>query len=471
MENRWLQALNECLARFNRSRDQPTYKANRAQLLEVLSDETGTMDPAMEARLVYLSDSGDGYLREAAVRQLRKGCSVAAWQVLIECQNDWVPQVRQAALASAGMFLKTERLPVVLASLNAIVRLTGKSRTDHSRFVDQVGAFLDQPEHRPTVFAHFRKSRGPVAGFLLSRLLRWPQEVQAEVVRLSTRHKDAIVRSRFLAACQTRGAVGEEALRVLLDDRFPGNRQKAFLALWQCDLSSAEWASLLPKALLDPSGAVREVALWAARQSTFDLTAFVAAQGKGESLTPRAYLGWLHLLGSTGKTDCLPLIQAAFADSRPKVRQAALLAWVALSRETADVPTSQAMLDVSPKVAKLAGQLLRKGKVALSGTQLQWIAEELESCGDLDRLMTLSLRLPYWERLLYLLELQARFGGAKEQTQIASEVHACLQRQRYALNGQTPELQARVRRAMQQSGLIDVWRNFDKTIVSLEQFL
>lgn len=469
MENSWLQALDDSLARFNRSRDRVTYEAGRAKVLDVLADETGAADPATEARLVYLCRSGDGYFREAAVRQLgKKGCSADAWQVLIERQNDWVPQVRQAALASAGVFLKTERLPVVLAALDAVVRLTRKSRTDHNRFVDQVGAFLDQPEHRSAVFAHFRKSRGPVASFLLSRMLCWPEAAQAEVVRLSTTHKDFLVRSRFLSACEASGTVGEAALRALLADRHPRNRQKAFLALWKS--APANRQALLEPALLDPSGAVRGVALWAAKQSAFDLTAFVAAQGNGETLVPRAYLGWLQLLGVLKNWESLPMVEKAFADTRPQVRQAALLAWAAISRETADVPTVQAMLDTSPKVAKLAGQLLRKGKVLLSGEQLQQISDELERRGDLGRLLAFSQRLSYWERLAWLLELLPRFRSDPEQHTILRAVTESLARQRYALVSQPVEIQERLRQAMRQSGHREALRNHDRLLVSLEEF-
>jgi hypothetical protein len=78
-----------------------------------------------------------------------------------------------------------------------------------------------------------------------------------------------------------------------------------------------------------------------------------------------------------------------------------LLASVEISRETADEAIVQAMLDTLPKVAKLAGQLLRKGKVLLSGGQLQRISGELEWRGDLGRRLALSQRLPYWERLAW----------------------------------------------------------------------
>lgn len=469
MGNSWLHALDDSLMRFNHSRDQRAYEAGRAQVLEVLADETGAADPATEARLVYLCRSGDGYFREAAVRQLgKKGSSADAWLVLIERQNDWVPQVRQAALASAGMFLKTERLPVVLAALDAVVLLTRKSRTDHNRFVDQVGAFLDRPEHRSAVFADFRKSRGPVARFLLSRMLRWPEVAQAEVVRLSTTHKDFLVRSRFLSACEASGTVGEAALRALLADRHPLNRQKAFLALWKN--APADRQVLLERALLDPSGAVRGVALWAAKQIGFDLAVFVAALGNGEALAPRSYLGWLQLLGVLKNKESLPMVEKAFADARPQVRQAALLAWAAISRETADVPTMQAMLDISPKMAKLAGQLLRKGKVLLSGKQLQQISDELERRGDLGRELAFSQRLAYWERLAWLLELLPRYGGEPDRQTIIRVVAESLARQRYALASQPPAMQERLRQAMRKSGLRETWGNRDRWHAALEQF-
>lgn len=469
MANHWLKALNECLERFNRSRDLAAYETGRARVLDVLADEAGVTDAEAEARLVYLSRSGDGYLREAAVRQLgRQGRSEDAFRVLIERCNDWVPQVRQAALKSAGMFLDAERRPVVLNALDAVVHLTRKSRGDHAGLVDQVAVFLDQPEHRATVLMHFRKSRGPVAVFLLSRLLRWPEALQAEIARLCTRHKDFLVRSRFLSACEASGMASEAALRAMFADRHPRNRQKAFLALWK--LLLADRQTLLERALLDPSGAVRGVALWAAEREAFDLAAFVAAQRNGETLAPREFSGWLHLLGVLKNPESLPVVVKAFTDIRPGVRHAALSAWVKLSRETADEPTVQAMLDPSPKVAKLASQLLRKGKVLLSGEQLLQIGEALEKRGDLGRLLAFSQHLGYWERLAWMLELLQRYREEHERQMIVRAVAESLAKQRYAFSGQPPATQERLRQAMRISGLRDIWRNHDRLRVSLAQF-
>jgi hypothetical protein len=300
MENNGLLMLNECLTRFNRSRDRPTYETSRARVLEALSDADAT-DLTVEVRLIELAHSGDGYLRQAAVRQLGKGRSETAFRVLLERCNDWVPQVRQAALSSANAFLQTARLPAVLASLGAILRLKGKSRADHGDFIDRVGAFLDHPDSRPALLAFYPESRGPVACFLSDRMFRWEGEVLAEVDRLSSHHRDFLVRSCFLAACQARGSEGEKALHGLLDDPHPRNRRKAFLALWQRTLAPAERQALLGKALLDPYGAVHDVALWAAKQIGFDLADFVTAQGNGESLDRRAYLGVATSVGCAGK--------------------------------------------------------------------------------------------------------------------------------------------------------------------------
>lgn len=443
------------------------YHDRRHQLLQLLAECDPHSDESVQT-LVTLSRDYDGFVREEATWRLAKSPAPVALQAIVLRLNDWVYEVRQAARGAAATYLETERLPAVLAALEAIVRLSGKSRTDHSHFVEQAGAFLDQPEHRSAVFAHFRKSRGPVASFLLSRMLRWPEAAQAEVVRLSTAHKDFLVRSRFLSACEASGTVGEAALRALLADQHPRNRQKAFLALWKS--VPADRQALLEQALLDPSGAVRGVALWAAKQSAFDLTAFVAALGNGEALAPRAYLGWLQLLGVLKNRESLPLVEKAFADARPQVRQAALLAWVNISRETADVPTVQAMIDSSPKVAKLAGQLLRKGRVLLSGKQLQQIGEALGRRGDLGRELAFAQRLAYWEYLAWLLELLPRYRGEPERQTILRAVMDSLARQRYALASQPPAMQERLRQAMRQSGLREAWRNHDRLLVSLEEF-
>lgn len=446
-----------------------TYYDRRRQLRQLLAEESPDSEQTLQLVLILIRDH-DGFVREAATQWLARSSSPAALQAIVQRLNDWVPVVRQRALASAQIFLQTERLSAVLASLEIIVRLTRKSRVDHSGFISRVGEFLDRPENRRMVLAYYPKSRGAAACFLLSRLLCWSGQYQGEIIRLSTQHRDFLVRSRFLSACEASGAVAEEALRILFADHHPRNRQKAFLALWRGDLPVADRQALLACALLDSSGAVRSVALWAARQSAFDLATFVLAFGKGEALLPRAYLGWLNLLGVLARSDSLPLIQKAFADVRPQVRQAALLAWVGISRDTADVPTAQAMVDASPKVAKLAGQLLRKGRVLLSGKQLEWIDETLDKRGDLGRLLAFSVRLPYWERLLRLLELLPRYPDEPERQQIIRETAGCLLKQRYAFVGQPADMQERLRRGVRESGLKEIWCANERLLASLKQF-
>ncbi len=463
-----LEKLNEVLHWF---RAQPsvavTYYERRHQLIQLLKGYDLGLSEAVQA-MVTLSHDRDGFVREAATRRLAKSLAPVALNAIVVNLNDWVSEVRQAASESASVFLTTERLPVVLAALEAIVHLDGKSRTDHRSFIDQVGDFLDQPEHRSSVLAHYRKSRGKVAKYLLLRMLRWPNEYQVEVVRLSIRHKDFLVRSYFLAVCEVSGNIGEDALRSLFVDRHPRNRQKAFLALWKT--SPVDRQSLLEQALLDPSGAVRNVALWIARENGFDLTTFVSAFGDGRILAPRAYLGWLHLLGLLKNGTNLPAVANAFVDARPQVRRAALLAWVSISRDTADEPTVQAMLDRSPKVVKLAGQLLRKGKVLLSGEQLQRIGDELEKRDDLGRQLAFAQYLPYWERLVWMLELLSRQHGELERRQLRQAVDQNLRKQRYTLASQSTDMQKRLRCAIRESGLREDWRDNYRLFVFLEQF-
>lgn len=445
-----------------------TYGIRRRQLLQTLAECGQELEEVAESldTVVALSRDSDGFVREAAIRCLARSPTPAALKAIVLRLNDWVHEVREAARASAVLFLETDRLPGVLAALDAIVRLGGKSRADHSGFIERVGAFLDRPEHRQAVLAHFRRSRGAAARFLQVRLLRWPEETRAEVVRLMTQHKDFLVRSRLLCTCA--GAGDETVLRALFADRQPRNRQKAFLALWQrADVDR----QMLERALLDPSGAVRGVALWAAKQSAFDLKAFVTALGDGKPLPPRAYVGWLHLLGVLKDTESLGRVESAFTDARSQVRQAALLAWVNISRETADGPTVQALLDDSPKVAKLAGQLLRKGKVVLSGEQLRQIGSALEGRGDLRRQLVFSQNhLAYWEHLLWLLETLPRHSGKPEQRLILQALQRSLASQRYSLGSQPELMQERLRRAMRDSGLGEIRGRHAPLRIALEQF-
>lgn len=90
--------------------------------------------PTSLKELVYLSNSYNGYEREAALRELIKLQDPITIPTLIERVNDWVGVIRKIAQDALLEFL--ESYPqILIENLPAILHLQERRRHDHSEFI------------------------------------------------------------------------------------------------------------------------------------------------------------------------------------------------------------------------------------------------------------------------------------------------------------------------------------------------
>lgn len=83
------------------------------------------------AELIAASSGWDGYVREYAVRRLTTFRSAPALAALVERLNDWVPQVRYAAVEGFRHYLCEEHVALLLQNLDLILSLRDKRRGNH----------------------------------------------------------------------------------------------------------------------------------------------------------------------------------------------------------------------------------------------------------------------------------------------------------------------------------------------------
>lgn len=412
-------------------------------------------DPESEKAVVDLSRSWDGHVREAAVRKLADAASVESFRAVIERLNDWVPQVRQAAAQACQSRLDPERLDVVLACLDSILALAGQSRADHSLFLSGVGRLLETPQAHFEVAQFFVGSRGPVARYLLERLLARDAS-PADTLLLAAKHADFTVRSAAIAACENPDvAIAAEIMHSLLSDPHPIIRRNALRVSLTRPMDGEAKARLIRSALMDRSHAVREFALWHAKKSGFDLDAFLARQANGTH-DRRALVGLIDLIAMLSKIAYLPLIQQAARDENPRLRQAALVAWVGLSRQTADIAVARSLTDPSDKLARLAATLVRRGKVALSGEQLSGAAGTALDQGNLSRLLVVSQLMLIWDRLECLLGVMVNLDSSEDKMKMKLALREWERDKGKSFSGVSAGQAARLRALVELAGYADL---------------
>lgn len=470
MENDWLRQLNASLDDLNRSQDWDAWQAARAQVVGVLAAADATL-PAVEARLVDFGDSGHGHFREAAVRQLGRGRSEAAFRMLVKRRNDWVPQVRQAAAQASADFVVPEQGDLLLACLGDVLALARGGRADHAPFVALVDDALGAPQNREKVLRAFGRARGAVARHLLLLMLGWSADWVPRVIDAAVRHADFTVRLGLLRACAERSVAGEEALLArLVDDPHPKIRKAALVRLCEEYRDGEAVAPALERCLFDPASTVRDWVLWCYRGREAEVAARLQQALAAWAGDARIAVALLGLIVATRAVEHLPFVQRAFADPRPAVRCAALAAWATLDRERADVPVMTALSDGSRRVYKLASLLLDKGKVVLAGEQLRAAACAAAAEPDFGRLLAIVHRLPFWERLEALLGCVGLIRSEEDEQQVVAALRAWERRQVYAFSSLPPQTQARLRAAVADGPVLALWRRRPRLASVLAQF-
>lgn len=359
------------------------------------------MSASPEAQLIGFSRDYNGRVREAAVRQLVRFKTDGAFQAIVERLNDWVPQVRSAAQSSLESFISPDCVALILNGLREVMALRGRGRADHFPYLLRFAEILRTRAARVQVLRHVPVCSGKEARYLLD-LLTASGEMDEECLQTFARHPDCVVRLKVVMLCRDHPEHYRAILEQLRHDGHPRVRREVWSIQWSlCGEVARE--SLLRAALLDRAGSVREIALWCARKSNFDLRAFAEQALAESSLENSARVSRLWLLTNLKVQTGFDLACSELESDCASVRSAALTCMVVLSRDASDVYVARALIDPSSKVARLARLLISRGQVALTHAQFIEAIRTLSSSGAEERAIWTCLLMSIWGRLEGLL--------------------------------------------------------------------
>ncbi|MGZ0700708.1 HEAT repeat domain-containing protein [Pseudomonas sp. L5B5] len=344
-----------------------------------------------------LSRFGNGFVRQAAVRGLAAHPSASALAALLERLNDWVPQVRQEAAAAVEAYWAPEHAGLLLQTLAPLLALAGKQRADHGATLERATAVLQLAQVRDQVQGAFGRCRGKAARFVFELLLKGVEDRPA-LLALALRHPEVSVRQMAVDACaQLPGEQAVPLLEEVMRSCGASVRVKALRLLLPLLADPREY---LRQALLDPSGALRCLAHWAAPRHGLDpLDVLLARLQQPAPGNKRQWLGLLGLVRELQEPRADAMLQQALASPAPSVR---LLALQALG-ERGLAQQLVALDDSSDKVFECALSLLRQQPWAVFDEALeQRLDQHWHELPKARRWALLALK-PGWRQLEYLL--------------------------------------------------------------------
>lgn len=305
------------------------------------------------AVLVFSTFHPNGYIREQAVAALGNDPQ-ALPAVLLRC-NDWVAQVRQAALESLKRLLERADGPEIAAALPILEKLR---RSGRCQLDDILPLFVQACRRNPDLLRLGLESGDVRARRLcISQLPALGEVDSAYLIRRVKGEPDPFLRKLLYQTLLDMGVDGMDLSRRFLRDKYPPNRALALEYL-----EEHEAKDLLERALallLDKSARVRETAreIVKGRDRDFDLRQFYL-----EHLPDRPTVSILGL-GETGSAEDCPRIADFLTRPQPNQVRAAMTALMKLDPEHYGEAVTQGLAADQPGVVKTAALLLGKSRL------------------------------------------------------------------------------------------------------------
>lgn len=321
--------------------------------------------------LGLISFHPNGYVRQEAIRRLSETANPESLRFLLVRLNDWVPNVRDAALRTVEMWLAEGYFDAFLPNLCLVSRLAECQRDDYTNLINAVAQTLVRPEHVEVMFRLIEQGHRTAARQWFRTVLALPEADQRQFIQAGLKSKDVVIRLRAARAAPT--FFQDDLASVLTGmrrDPFAALRIEA-LSIYVVHLPESA-KGVLHESLLDRSASVREHARYHLRKTGIhDFAAVYRESIRDGVKLPTALEG----LGETGSESDVALILPYLQSPITVRRRAAVQALSGLAGDLFIDTFLDCLQDDSPRVARTAGKWLSKRTHLL----------------DLERIATLAL--------------------------------------------------------------------------------
>lgn len=412
------------------------------------------------AVLGLASFHANGFVREAAVRELAQQDDGAELPFLLIRLNDWVIDVRTLAQEAIRTRTSEAHVAQLVACLPLVDRLTEWSRVD----ADVYRALLDRlfsSSAKEALVGGTRHSDRRVRRAALRYLTEQQDAPWSDVLRRTSIDPDLTIRLWTAREVATRlprpGAIG--LLEELMEDPHLAVRKAALRGL--VELKGVGAISFVRAGVLDRAGSVRELARFLLKRMRGD-TDFVRLYREAlESAAADGLRAAVGGLGETGAAEDAGLVVQALERARTsRDVRACLRALARLAPERARPTLWRYTVHPQRGVRRTAALLLAP---AMSSADEDALAGAIAADGaeeGKDAVVGLTDRLETWPRLLALLALRARPGGELAGA-VGARLRAWCHHHAHAIYAPRPAEPAELERARRRLARAQAWLGRD----------
>lgn len=347
--------------------------------------------------LLKMSENWDGYRRENAVRRLGVLGNPIAIPKLILRANDWVPQVRLAAVQAIHRLAIPANASAFVSCLPEIYHLGRCGRDNHDKLIASIEGFLVSDENASHVIEGLSSDEPLVARASVSLILENGLLGKTQVVEMLMDHPDVLVRVKVCNLLRGLDAeVRTPALKKAIVDPFMPIRREAFQILIKDGLSD----DLMESFLFDRHSSIREIAIKNLKESGVDIKQIYL-----DGLASDTIFNMRCSLWGIGELNCVEdaaKVKRFLSSAYPSLRKQSLMTLAKLTGSAVIEDLESALLDGSPAVCKVSVKLLNKLDVSYSSAGLMEIAEHLVHGHTLSCCLAVAKKMNKWERLIFL---------------------------------------------------------------------
>jgi HEAT repeat protein len=367
---------------------------------------------ARRAVVVFASFNPNGFIRERAVLKLKDYAGTLPFTILR--LNDWVPQVRQAAVESADYRLARLADGELIAALPFADKLSRSGRARNANtYIKRILTAMTSEENEKELTAGLNSSELRTRRICATALFNKEQPRYDLAANQLQNETDPFLRANIFRRLISRNQDVSVIAEVFLTDKYPLNRGLALQYLGdRKHINAPQWAE---KLLLDKSASVRETARCYLKKNlpAYDYCSYYKSHLNDSTAT--AILG----LGETGAAEVAGEIENYLRSKQPSVVRAALTAMMRLNSAKYTASTINFLADSREGVVKTARNLLLKTTVPDYGRVLE-IFRATQYPNTKQKCFSILLTASKWQRLVFILEaLESGDSSLRESAKFA----------------------------------------------------
>jgi|GEM_PF-4365299 len=365
----------------------------------------GKQQPSMPTslkELTQLSNSYNGYEREAALRELIKLKDPTIIPIFIERANDWVSVIRKIARDALLGFLESHP-KVIVENLPEIFHLQKRRRHDHSEFIKTIIDQLIDKNKQQLIDAI--TSKDPHLVFIAFKLCLNNKILTTQAIieiAISTAHI-TLARSVMTLIDQLDDASFEELSSALLKQPFSPLRNKVIKRLDQ--IRPKKILAIADTLMTSKDQAIREIGrkhLQLSDEGTAEFYQKILANFRSnQSECAIAIIELTQLLPN----QMTPALEDYAKSGSPKIRKVALQQLVKLKGEQTKSLLMDAILDNNISITKEAARLCYRNSILISPDELIFLVAQKDREYILDSAFLLAKKNGKWAHLITALQL------------------------------------------------------------------